>query len=261
MNMLQLKAMILALNAFLDRITGKSLVLVSDNASVVACLKKHGGTISKVLCDLAQEVVPWPEIHLIALTESYVCRKKNILMDQLSHPDQVLPMEWSFLPWVFDLICEVFGRPYIDLFAMRANTKLLLYVSPWHGSRTLFHISGTISTPLPPPPPSLSLSGIVESDAFNKTLFDSDCSFLASRGAVHQSVDSFARRISQTFLTMGPAGSAPCQEVSSWSRDPPPSHEETVKCVSERLAFWERLQRSSLLISGVPWQHLSERVV
>ena len=47
-------------------------------------------------------------------------------MDQSSHPDQILPKEWSLLPRVFNGICWEFGRPHLDLFASRANNK---YVS------------------------------------------------------------------------------------------------------------------------------------
>ena len=259
MNMLQMKAMILALNAFLDGITGKSLVLVSDNASVVACLKKHGGTISKVLCDLAQEVVPWPEIHLIALPERYVCRKKNILMDQLSHPDQVLPMEWSFLPWVFDLIYEVFGRPYIDLFAMRANTKLPLYVSPWHRSRTLFHISGTFSTPLPPPPLHFLcqvLSRVMRSTRLTLIL-------IAPSWPQEERFTNLLTLLLEEPLKFSLLWDLLVQlHARKFHRGLKTLRLHMRKLsVTERLAFWERLQRSSLLISGVPWQHLSERVV
>ena len=50
-------------------------------------------------------------------------------MDQLNHPDQVLSMEGSVLPRMFNSICEFYDRPRIDWFATRANTKLPIYVS------------------------------------------------------------------------------------------------------------------------------------
>ena len=64
------------------------------------------------------------------LMARFIPGKKNILADQLSRPDQVLPTEWSLLPRVFEAICEVFGRPHLDLFASRTIAKLLLYMSP-----------------------------------------------------------------------------------------------------------------------------------
>ena len=53
-NILWMKVVILALKAFLNRLSGESIILMSDNAIVVAYLKKQGGTVSKVLCDLEQ---------------------------------------------------------------------------------------------------------------------------------------------------------------------------------------------------------------
>ena len=60
----------------------------------------------------------------------YIPGRKNVLANQLSHPDHVLPTEWSLLPLVFKGICNIFSSPHISLFATWANTKLPLYVSP-----------------------------------------------------------------------------------------------------------------------------------
>ena len=46
----------------------------------------------------------WSEVYSVALTARYILGEKNILADQLSRPDQVLPMEWSLLPRMFDVI-------------------------------------------------------------------------------------------------------------------------------------------------------------
>ena len=48
-SVLEMKAVLLVLTAFLDRLTGESVVLMSDNATAVAHLRKQGGTVSKVL--------------------------------------------------------------------------------------------------------------------------------------------------------------------------------------------------------------------
>ena len=48
--------------------------------------------------------------------------EEELLVDQLSHPGQVLPPEWSLLPWVF-------GCSHFDLFATRANTATVVRVS------------------------------------------------------------------------------------------------------------------------------------
>ena len=66
---------------------------MSNNATVVAYLQHQGGTVSRVLCCMAAEVVLWTERHSLSLTATYIPGKKNVMADQLSHPDQVLPME------------------------------------------------------------------------------------------------------------------------------------------------------------------------
>ena len=57
-------------------------------------------------------------------------RKKNVVTDQLSLPNQALLTEWSLLPWVFGAICEVYDYRHMDVFPTRTIAKLPLYVSP-----------------------------------------------------------------------------------------------------------------------------------
>ena len=47
----------MALDAFLGRLTGELVIVMSDNATGVAYLRKQGATISKTTCDLAHETV------------------------------------------------------------------------------------------------------------------------------------------------------------------------------------------------------------
>ena len=96
---------------------------MSDNATVVAYLR------NRVLWGMALDIVLWTERHFVLLSALYIPGKKNVLVDQLSCRDQVLPAEWSLLPRVFEAICGVFRRPHLDLFATQANAKLPLYIS------------------------------------------------------------------------------------------------------------------------------------
>ena len=54
-NDLKMKAILFAMNNFLSKI------LMSENTTVVAYLKKQGGTVSRVMCSLAQEM--WPGLN------------------------------------------------------------------------------------------------------------------------------------------------------------------------------------------------------
>ena len=66
--MLEVKATQLALNTFLSRIRGESVVLMSDNVLVVAYLTKQGSTVLRAMCSLTQEVVVWSELHVVMLS-------------------------------------------------------------------------------------------------------------------------------------------------------------------------------------------------
>ena len=91
-------------------------------------LEEARGTVSRVICSLAQEIMAWLEVYIVTIIARFIPEKKNVLADQVSRSD--FPTEWSFLPRVIDAICKMFSYPRIDLFAMRADTKLPLYVSP-----------------------------------------------------------------------------------------------------------------------------------
>ena len=126
-SVLEMQAVELALASFLPQLVGQNVVLMSKNASVVAYLHHQGGTVSR---QMASAITVWAERNSIRLEARYIPGKQNILVDQLSRPDQILPTEWSLLPRGFDRICQVFGRPHLNLFATKANNKLALYVSP-----------------------------------------------------------------------------------------------------------------------------------
>ena len=54
----------------------------------------------------------------------------NVVADKLSRLGQTIRTEWSLLQKVFQAICSRWHRPQIDLFVMRFNNKLPLFVSP-----------------------------------------------------------------------------------------------------------------------------------
>ena len=62
----------------------------------------------------------------------------NVVADKLSRVGQTIQTEWFLLPEVFHSICSRWHWPKIDLFAMRFNNKLPLFVtgtgSPGHSS-------------------------------------------------------------------------------------------------------------------------------
>ena len=113
-SVLEMKAVVLPLAVFLPHLSGESVILMSDNNTGVAYLLwNRGGTVSRILCCMVTEVVLWTRHHFVSLTARNIPKQKKKFANQLSHSNQVLPMEWSLLPRVFQDICKVFGHPHL----------------------------------------------------------------------------------------------------------------------------------------------------
>ena len=190
-NILEMKTVILSLVAFLPQLLGQSVVPMSDNVTVVAYLQSEGGTVSRVLCHMALDIVLWTERQSVSLSARYIPGKKNVLVDPTQSSQPVFPTEWSLLPRVFEAICEFFGHPHLKLFTTRANAKLSLYISPvmnpmirkqdtiqhrWDHSLSLRRSSVCSSS-----------ASIVKSAAFNRALVSSGGSVVATEGVVRLS--------------------------------------------------------------------------
>ena len=68
-NLLEMKAMFLALQSFWEEVTGRCVTAMCDNSTVVAYVNKQGGTVSRSLCSLASLLLRWTEsldVHLDA---------------------------------------------------------------------------------------------------------------------------------------------------------------------------------------------------
>ena len=89
-NLLEMKAVLLALHAFQDRLIGHSVGLMSDTTTVVAYVNKQGGTVSSSLYLLARQVLMWTEAHSVTLVARYIPGSRNVVADQLSRKGQVI---------------------------------------------------------------------------------------------------------------------------------------------------------------------------
>ena len=129
-NVLELKAVILALKHFSDQCTKKQVLVASDNTTVVAHINKQGGTHSPELCALMWQLLRWCNKHQILLRARHVPGSLNVIADGLSRRNQIQHTEWSLSPQIFKQIAQLWEHPQIDLFATCLNTKLPTYVSP-----------------------------------------------------------------------------------------------------------------------------------
>ena len=129
-NVLELKAVSLALRDFKDQCQNQTVLVATDNSTVVAYINKQGGTHSAEMCALLWKIMTWCHHYHITLKARHIPGCLNVMADLLSGSNQVQSTEWSLHPQVFKQICQRWFTPHVDLFATHLNHKLPLYVSP-----------------------------------------------------------------------------------------------------------------------------------
>ena len=129
-NWLELQAVWLGLLAFHERVAGSAVRIMSDNSTVVGYIRNQGGTRSRSLCDLACHILLWAESHQVSLSARHIPGSLNTMADALSRRSPV-STNWSLSEAVCARIWRTWGRPHVDLFATRDNTRLPLFVSPF----------------------------------------------------------------------------------------------------------------------------------
>ncbi|CAC5424318.1 unnamed protein product [Mytilus coruscus] len=133
-NWLELKAVQLALQTFLIKVHYKSVLVRTDNATVVSYLNKQGGTRSPELCYLAWDLLQWCINHNVKIQAVHIPGKKNIIADALSRGKMTIRLtEWALNMTIVNLLFLQLGTPVIDLFATSMNKKLPVFCSPWPG--------------------------------------------------------------------------------------------------------------------------------
>ena len=120
----------LALQDFRDQCQNQTVLVATDNSTVVAYINKQGGTHSAEMCALLWKIMYWCHHYHIRLKARHIPGCLNVMADLLSRSNQVQSTEWSLHPQVFKQICQKWFTPHVDLFATHLNHKLPLYVSP-----------------------------------------------------------------------------------------------------------------------------------
>ena len=128
-NLLEMKALFLALQTFQEVVAGHHVTAMCDNSTVVAYVNKQGGTVSRPLCLLTSRLLRWTESFDVHLEARYLPGESNVLADVLSRRGQIVGTEWSLHPQVARALLRVWGSLSIDLFATCLNAKLPLYCS------------------------------------------------------------------------------------------------------------------------------------
>ena len=149
-NVLELKAVFLALRHFKDQCQDQPVLVATDNSTVVAYINKQGGTHSVEMCTLLWRIMTWCHHFHITLKVRYIPGCLNVMADLLSRSNQVQSTEWSLHPQVFKQICQRWFTPHVDLFTTHLNHKLPLYVSPIPDPKAWDIDAGRVSLPILP---------------------------------------------------------------------------------------------------------------
>ena len=129
-NHLELKAVFLALKEFRTLVCNKTVLIATDNTTVVAYINKEGGMKSGSLCALLWRILSWCTRQQVTLRARHIPGRLNVIADKLSRLGQTIQTEWSLHPAVFQAVCTRWHQPKVDLFATRFNNKLPQFVSP-----------------------------------------------------------------------------------------------------------------------------------
>ena len=129
-NWKELKAVHLTLLHFSSHLRGQSVKVLSDNSTVVACIRRQGSVGSPLLWELTKSILVLAERWDITLHPCHLKGVLNVLADKGSRSGPI-STEWSLDPQSFWDTCDLVGFvPEVDLFATRFNSQLPTFVSP-----------------------------------------------------------------------------------------------------------------------------------
>ena len=104
-NHLELKAVFLALKEFRTLVCNKTVLIATDNTTVVAYINIEGGMKSGSLCALLWRILSWCTRQQVTLRARHIPGRLNVIADKLSRLGQTIQTEWSLHPAVFQAVC------------------------------------------------------------------------------------------------------------------------------------------------------------
>ena len=88
-NVLELKAVSVALRSFKDQCQNQTVLVATDNSTVVTYVNKQGGTLSVEMCALLWKIMTWCHRYHITLKARHIPGCLNMMADLLSRSNQV----------------------------------------------------------------------------------------------------------------------------------------------------------------------------
>lgn len=127
---LELKAAYYALKTFGKGFKNCRFLLRMDNTTGISFINRMGGTRQNLLNEITRTIWKWCEHRRIIIFASYINTKDNYVADTESRALSI-ETEYQLANNYFEIIVEKFGKPTIDLFASKVNSKCSRYIS-WH---------------------------------------------------------------------------------------------------------------------------------
>ena len=109
---------------------GRTILLLCNNPTAVAYLRKEGGTRSRSLCLLSWEILNLCQVWGTHLQVHHITSRFNVLADSLSR-FKPLSTEWQLDPTLFSHLRHLLPTLSIDLFGTCRNTQLPRFPSPF----------------------------------------------------------------------------------------------------------------------------------
>ena len=116
-NVLELKAVSLAFQRFKDQCQNQTVLVATENSTVVAYINKQGGTHSAEMCALLWKIMTWCHHYQITLKARHIPGCLNVMADLLSRWNQVQSTEHTEIhAWVANKVSNLGQWEKVALF-------------------------------------------------------------------------------------------------------------------------------------------------
>ena len=128
-NLLGLKAILLALQALCNHMQNRHIKILCDNTTAVSYIRNMGGTKSCSCNDITREIFMWCIDRQLTLSISHLPGKLNTEAEKASRVFHNSNTEWSLDQTSFNELKSELGEPDVDMFASRLNHKTPHYIA------------------------------------------------------------------------------------------------------------------------------------
>ena len=251
-NLLEMKALFLALQAFQEDVAGHHVTAMCDNSTVVAYINKQGGTVSRPLCLLTSRLLRWTEsFDVYSRSEGSSRRVQH--PGRCTQPSRANSRDRVVSPpsggeSTSSCVGQSVNRPVCDLPQREAAPVLL--ACPGSTGRLRGCVSPSLGRPGPLRVPSLcsGRSGDRSCPAVIASRDDTGRTSLAREGVVRRLSASADPTTPGSALLGQAASAAPLQPVPSRRPRAEPSRVATLKRHYRKSGFSGRAAR---VLSGV----------